>query len=408
MRKEALKNLKLLDLRKSDPPEVAFLMARLFHQSGDFEKALDWYKEALGRGFEDRPNLARHAALAAREARLSRTQLGWLDAVALNEKDSAKVPAALQNASLWRDGRPSGASLEIGTVMDSQAVPVNAKEVFPMPNNIKESRSMVTSFDGDWWFNRSVAKNSSILMSGSHVMRLPLGTRQSPFSIGKHEIRLGLGVDGRTAAEEQSGVNKGWILKPAVVLGVGMLGSYRVRERFGWEMKISYQEGKVYSLTIMSDKYLDPAPGGVDIVDIDLYRLTAPGDFSHIDNVLRGEIAGAIDEILWTVSVDLGRVDYRLPESIGFDHNLSRMIFIAAYRMSPAMMFEIIPKYTTRNYYKVGANETCIELESAVGWRPIPLWMGKFLLGYESRRISNDPVSSWTRHIYGVSVSTDL
>ncbi len=408
MRKEAMKNLKLLESKKFNPPNVAFLMARIHHQSGELQRALDWYKEAKSRGFDDRTNLARYAVAAARDAGMAREQLAWLDTVALTENDQTKVPTAVQNASQWRDRRPMGATLEVATVMDSQAVPVNSKEIFPMPNNMKASRAVVTSFDGEWWFNRPLAKNASVLFGGNHFARFPTGVRQSPYTVGKHDLRLGLAVDGRKPVSEQQGVPQGWTLKPSAVLGVGMLGSFRVRERFGWEVKASYHQDKVYSVTFMSDKFLDPAPGGVDMVDIDLYRLTVPGDFSHIDNVLRGEIAGSSQQLSWSVGLDLGRVDYRLPESIGFDHDLARLNFSLSYRLSPAVLFEFSPRYTSRNYYNVSAQETCLELESAMGWRPIPLWMGKILMGYENRRVSNDPVSSWARQIYGVSVLTDI
>jgi hypothetical protein len=408
MQKESMKNLKLLELKKFNPPMVAFLMARLHHQSDELKRALDWYKEANARGFDDRPNLGRYAVAAARDAGMAREQLAWLDTVALTENDLTKVPTAVQNASQWRDRRPMGASLEVATLMDSQAVPVNSKEISPMPNNMKASSAVVASIDGEWWFNRPVAKNASVLFGGNHFLRYPTGVRQLPYAVGKHDIRLGLEVDGRKQVSEPQEVPQGWTLTPSAVLGVGMLGSFRVRERFGWEMKASYHQDKVYSVTFKSDKYLDPAPGGIDMVDIDLYRLTVPGDFSHIDNVLHGEIAGSSQQLSWSVGLDLGRIDYRLPESIGFDHDLARLNFSLNYRLSPAVLFEFSPKYTSRNYYNVSAQETCVELESAMGWRPIPLWMGKILIGYENRRVSNDPVSSWTRQIYGVSVLTDI
>ena len=408
MRKEALKSLNLLELQKFNPPITAFLMARVYHQSGQFQSALKWYELAHERRYEDRPNLARYAVEAARELGQSRTKLAWLDTVALTENDPQKIPVALQNVSLWRHDRPTGAVLEFGGLMDSQAVPVNSKEVSSMPNKMKASRALVAAFDGTWWSNYVLAKNATLLVSGGHIMRFPTGVRQSAFTVGKHDLRLGLAVDARKPSSEQANWARGWLVQPGVVLGVGMLGSYRVRERFGWEIKLSYSHDKNYSVTFMSDKYLDPAPGGVDIVDIDLQRFTAPGDFSHVDNVIRGEITGASGQYGWTATVDYGRVDYRLPESIGFDHNLSRVMLAASYRVSPAMLLEISPKYTARSYYEAGADESCLELESSIGWRPVPLWMGKFLLTYENRRVSNDPTSSWKRYIYGVSALTDL
>lgn len=408
MRNEAMKSFRDLESNKFEPPFVAFMFARIHHQSGDLEKALEWYEKAYSRGYQDPPSLARFAANAASTAGLSRTKLGWLDTALLTETDPGKRPSDMQNVDLWRKIRPNGARLEFGAFMDSQAIPVNSKELFPMPNHVKTSRAIVTAFDGDWWMSGPISQATDFRIESTHRMRLPTGVRHAPFAVGKHDVHLGLAFEEQSPPDQNTGIKRGWFLQPSFVVGVGTLGSFRTRERYGAELKLRLYGDNVYSLTFRNDKFLDPAPGGVDIVDIDLNRLTAPGDFSHIDSVMCGEILGVQGRYTWGASIEIGRIDYRVPQAIGYDHNLLRMSFKSSLRASPETFLEVTPRYTSRRYYDENTQDTTLELESSIAYRLRPLWMGKAFLGLEKRDVSNDPASSWIRHIYGVSLVTDL
>lgn len=408
MRSEAMKSFSTLESNKFDPPFVAFMFARIHHQSGDLEKALEWYEKAHSRGYQDQSSLARFAAAAASTAGLSRAKLGWLDTALLTETDPSKRPADMQNVDLWRNNRPKGARLEFGAFMDSQAIPVNSKELFPMPNQIETSRAIVTAFDGDWWMSGPISQATDFRIESTHRMRLPTGVRQAPFAVGKHDVHFGLAFEEQSSPDQNTGIKRGWFLQPSFVVGVGTLGSFRTRERYGAELKLRHYGANVYSLTFRNDKFLDPAPGGADIVDIDLNRLTAPGDFSHIDSVMCGEILGVQGSYTWDFLIEIGRVDYRVPEAIEYDHNLLRMSFNSSLRASPETLFELTPRYTFRRYYNVNTHDTTLELDSSIAYRLRPLWMGKAFLGLEKRDVSDDPASSWIRHIYGVSLVTDL
>jgi hypothetical protein len=204
------------------------------------------------------------------------------------------------------------------------------------------------------------------------------------------------------------GASGRWLLQPAALIGTGTLGASRARERYGWEFDLSYAGERNYSFTLMSDKYLDPNPDGLKDVDIDLYRYTGPGDFSHIDFIFRGKILESGDVFSWSTALYFGSVDYRISSMSSLDHDLLRIEFDSSLKLSRSVTIQVSPRYEQLNYKESSKNSSEIGLEAETIWRFIPLWSGSASVAYEVRDVVDDVVGSWNRLIYGLSISTDL
>lgn len=406
LRDDALRNFKSLESAGFDPPLTALMLARIYNQMNDSSKSNDWYKTAYARGYADRSGLSREAVDVARDAGLTRSQLAWLDSVALNEDQTEKLPEAQRMAVTFRKTRPKGAELSLGIFMDTQAIPVNSKEIGSMPNNMRASRGAVGALEGAWWQTMQLTERNGLVARGQHVVRAPTGEKQPPYTISKHDLKIGfISEVGRSDVGDPSAR---WLLQPSIVMGTGTLGSSRARDRYGWEFDISYVSQRTYSLTLMSDKYLDPNPSDLKDIDIDLYRYTVPGDFSHLDFMLRGKILESGATVSWWVALDYGSVDYRANSLSLLDHDLLRIEFESSLRLSRSMTAQIRSSYEQLTYKQASASSSQSGVQADVSWRFIPLWSGSASVAYEMRDVSNDAVGSWNRLIYGVSVLTDL
>lgn len=415
LNEEALKNFMKLDSQAVDPPFVAFLIGRTYHELGRFDLALDWYKEANSRAYEDRVGLSRYAAQAAKDSGLSRQHLKWLDEVTLAETDEKKLKAALKNAEYWRQNRPSGAVAEIGGRMDTQALPFNDKKLSAIPNKVKSSRGLVLDLLAKWWSKSPLAGDVNFTIRGDHEVRWPTGAGQAPFAISKHDASIGFVIEnfrgistGGLGSAGELPISSGWAVQPSIAIGTGYLGSSRVRDRLGWALDLSYINRLFYDLTFESEKYLDPDPNGLDFVDIDLYRYTSQGDFSHFDSVARGKIGVPIEWGVLGAELEFRRSDYRVQEFSRLDHDMIDARFWASLQPTRSTMIDIKPSYATVQYAHNGGRESKSSIGVAGLWRAAPLWMFKISANYENRNISTSPENSWVRYVYGTAVATEF
>jgi hypothetical protein len=406
LRDDSLKNLKSLESAEFDPPLTALMLARAYYQLNDISEALDWYKKAYTRGYTDRTGLSREAVDAARDAGLTRSQLAWLDSVALNEEQAEKLPEAQRTAGAFRKNRPKGAEIGFGIFMDTQAVPINAQKIESMPNHMPASRGAVGALQGAWWQTMGITAQNSLTARGHHGVRWPTGEKQPPYTISKHDLKLGFMSEfGLTDAGDPGGR---WLLQPSVVIGTGTLGASRARDRYGWEFDLSYVSERSYSFTLMSDKYLDPNPTALKNVDIDLYRYTVPADFSHLDFILRAKISAPGEAFSWWIALYYGSIDYRARSLAGLDHDLVRIEFNSNLRLSRSVTVQVHPRYEQLNSKNLSSTSSEMSVETMASWRFMPLWSGGASVAYEVRDISDDTVGSWNRLVYGLSLLTDL
>lgn len=406
LRDDSLKNFKSLESAGFDPPLTALMLARAYYQLNDISEALDWYKKAYVRGYADRTGLSREAVDAARDAGLTRSQLAWLDSVALNEDQAEKLPEAQRIAGAFRKNRPNGAEIGVGIFMDTQAVPINSKKIDSMPNNMPASRGAVGDLQGVWWQTMGITGQNSLTVRGHHSVRWPTAEKQPPYTISKHDLKFGFISElGPTDAGDPGGR---WLLQPSVLIGTGTLGASRARDRYGWEFDVSYVSERSYSFTLMSDKYLDPNPADLKSVNIDLYRYAVPADFSHLDFILRAKIFAPGEAFSWWVALYYGSVDYRARSLGGLDHDLVRIEFNSSLRLTRSVTVQIHPRYEQLNSKKLSSNASEMSVETMASWRFMPLWSGSASVAYEVRDISDDAVGSWNRLIYGLSLLTDL
>lgn len=408
LKTEALKNLHILESRRIDPALVAYLLGRGYHQKKKLDQALYWYQQAKDRRYSNLAELSRYAVNAAQGLGLSREQLAWLDSAALSETDPIKRSNDFESQRIWRRVRPAGASLDFGLYADSQAVPANSKVIDEMPNETNTSRGLLINVEGDWWTKQHIADAASFFLGGQHKLRLPMGENQTAFAIAEHDLTLGLFFDERHLGAQRDIRKQSWVLRPAAIIGTATLGTFRVRERLGWEIVASYVRELTYSFEFQTNKYLDPAPGGVDIVDTKLYRLAGPGDFSFIDYVVKLGLTSYSDFFDWSTFIDYGLVDYRDPDFAGLDHSAWGLNVGLYRRLSATTTLELTPSYRNRVYTSPRADEFVFQVMSGLTWHFAPLWRAKIDVSFENRRVSNDPISSWSRHVYGGAVSTDF
>ena len=374
--------------------------------SGHHKLALQWFREALKRGFEDKVGLARFAVEAAVAEDNSIERLRWLKAVSIYETDDMRYPRDIQDVAVWRSHRPSGSAVKGLMFMDSQALPVNSKKISVMPQNAKMSRSLVLGATGDWWASRQLSKDLNFIVSGTHDLYFPKETSISFASRSVHEVSAGFAMGG-DVDERYQPVDR-WTGSLLGRLGTGLSGGERQRDRMGWAATIGRPSWRYLSFGIKSDKYLDPKPGGADVIDLDMNRYTGEADHSHLDLVFLISASAATGIYSWSVGGDYGNVDYRTGVMDQYDHSLMRISAKFGWALARRVELFLDPQFLSRTYKDGGGTDQTTGASLGARVLAAPLWTVIADLAMENRAVSKDETSSWSRLIYGLGVAAEI
>jgi hypothetical protein len=262
------------------------------------------------------------------------------------------------------------------------------------------SRSTVYALDGLWWSNIPVTIDSVFKLAGHHNFTKPYIPSLAIGQKSIHEI----------TASFASGQSKdsGWTAEAGLQVGTGISGAERQRDHLGWYALVSRPDWFGFYFGIDSSKYLDPKPGGADILDLDLNRFTGEADHSHIDLVGLFGWRKQISKFDVAMSLIYGHIDYRTGIMDQFDHYLAKLEIHAAWSLSHTTNFVIKPHYLSRRFKDLGGTETDASIDTAIYFRTAPLWTASLNAAYESRNASVDESVTYVRHSYGIGLGVDL
>lgn len=403
---KALATFTELDTSGADPLWAAFMVARSHQMSGHHKLALEWFREAFKRGFEDRSALARYAIEAAVVDENPIERLRWLEVAMIYETDDARYPQDIRDASNWRTYRPWGSVVKGLMFMDSQALPVNSKKISVMPQNAKVSRSLVFGITGDWWTTRHLARDLNLKISGTHDVYVPKESSISFASRSVHEISAEV-IAGGDIDERNEPVDR-WTGALAGTIGTGLAGGERQRDRMGWSMTVGRPSWSHLSCGIKSDKYLDPKPGGADVIDLDLSLYTGEADHSHLDLAFLVNAAAMNGELSWWLGSEYGTVDYRTGIMDQYDHSLIRLSAKLGWVVSRRVELFMDPEFLSRTFKDNGGTDQSTGAHVGARLMVAPLWNLIVDTAIENRAVSKDETSSWSRLIYGIGLSAEL
>jgi hypothetical protein len=406
MFKSALGTFSKLESQHGSMASTAFMMAQSYQRLGRHKLALEWFDEAERRGFQDRVELARLAAQSALALDRPRERLRWLDTMTLLEPDEGRSNKYREISEDWREFRPRGARARGRMFMDGQALPVNSKTTTVMPAGARTSRSLVFDVDGDWWWTRKITNESRLRISGSHSLSYPRESSISFASQSIHNVSFAMLV-GDQVTEGGSPADR-WVFDMAGNLGAGISGGERQRDRFGWMFSTVRPKWINLTFGVMSDKYLDPKPGGADVIDIDLNRYTGEADHSHLDLIFFSGLSASNGFFSWIFRGEFGYVDYRTGILDQFDHTHLKASGNLSWQMSRRSTLDIRPAFVSKQYKEDGGTDQTLTVQTGLRFKMAPLWTASIDASLENRSVSKDEASSWTRHTYGLGLASDL
>ncbi len=390
-----------LNEMKIDPPQTAFMIGKSYQNLNRHDLALHWFDQAYARDYQPLSELGVAAVLSADAIKDGTQKLRWLEVTWWAEKES-KV-AARQAYVAWYTRRPKGAEVSAAVYMDSQAVPLNSKTSTPLPIKLKASRAIKTALNADWWTERPIAGQSSFRVQGWHNFQTPMAASLSFASTSEHV----LGVDFKIGSFGNNGDIDRWNISTGARMGLGIVGGESQRDRYGFVMEAHRPSWTGFFVSLQSDKYFDPSPGGADLFDLDMERYTGEVDHSHVDLKFFAGFKSLGHPLGWSFSLGSGSVDYRTPEMGRYDHSLSifdgQLMWQAADRWS----YSVEGRFKNRSFNEGGSDSTQT-LKADAKARLFPLWRFSLFAGYELRKVSADILTSWGRNFYGMAVQSDL
>ena len=199
-----------------------------------------------------------------------------------------------------------------------------------------------------------------------------------------------------------------WVFDVAGHLGTGITGGARQRDRFGWSLGTIRPKWRNLAFGILSDKYLDPLPGGTDVLDIDLDRYTGDADHSHLDLIFYSGLSAQMNRFNWLFRAEYGNVDYRTGVLDAYDHSHIKALCDFSWQLSRSTTFVVNPSLTSKTYKDAGGTDQTTLIQTGFRLRTAPLWTTSLDASLENRSVSKDETSSWMRHTYGIGLSADL
>ena len=406
MYKISLKTFEKLEARDDTDAVTAFMIGRTYQMLLRHKEALEWFDEAERRKFIDRVELGRFAAKSALEIDDSKQRLRWLETMTQLEKNDGRARINLEISDDWRENRPRGARIGGRLYMDGQALPINSKVPSAVYTGANSSRSLVYGMDGDWWLSRKITEETSLKLSGAHAVTTPYDTTISfatkfmtnfslAVEIGNHET-MGAAPPDR------------WVFDVAGNFGTAITGGARQRDRFGWSLATTRPKWRNLTFGIISDKYLDPLPGGGDVLDIDMNRYTGDADHSHIDLIFYSGLSTQSSHFSWLLRAEYGTIDYRTGILDALDSTHTKALCDFSWLLSTFTRFAVSPSITSKTYKNAGGTDQTSSLQTGFRFRTAPLWTTLLDASLENRVVSKDKASSWMRHTYGFGLSADL
>lgn len=405
MNSKSLLTFAELDRRGVDPAWSAFMMGRAYQRLNRHELALHWFSKARSRGYPNFRELGRLAVISSEALKVGIDKLFWLEVMWRDESDDTLSKSAQSEYQIWHSQRPAGGVVTGAVLMDSQAVPLNAKASKPTPIIFKASRSPVITIDGQWWSQQTLSQGVKVRLHGTHDFRTPSAPSLSFASSSIHDVGADLKVDDDRASG--TGFFNQWLFAIGGRFGVGISGGESQRDRYGWTVTVTRPDWNGFSLGFESGKYLDPKPGGADVIDLDLNRFTGEVDHSHLDQKIYVGFSSYDLSKKWTFRLGYGSVDFRTFDMDAYDHSLFSSDFTLDWAFGPKLFCAATANYLSR-VFKVSGTEQVTHIQIAPAFRIFPLWRVALTGGFEWRQVSNDVLASWMRHAYGLQVQTDL
>ena len=391
----------------TDQAWAAYMRARAYRYLSQYELALDWFAKAKAAGFEDTAALSREAAKTAELAGLSGQRLYWLQSAWIYETASAAQEKDWDLYGAWLRNRPSGAEIKSSLLMDSQALPINVDEAAGLPDKVVTSRSLVTRVAGRWWLVNDLSNQAAVKFSGIHDFEKPIDSNISFAARSVHDFGIDLVIGDHLSGQGLPADR--WIIDLGARLGTGLSGDERQRDRMGWDLSVTRPIWTGLKIGVESSKYLDPRPNGNDVIDLDLERLTGAVDHSHLDLVFYLDLSSIPQRLTWNARFSAGQVDYRVQSQNTYDHNLIKTSGdISWILLPPRLSVSLSPYFVSRLYKNEGGSDQTTGINSDFIILIAPLWKLLVSGGVESRAVSEDPSTSWSRRVYGMGLSAEF
>jgi hypothetical protein len=403
--RQSLLTFLTLNELQSDSPWSAFMTGQSYQLLKKHDLASRWFWESRRRGYAPVEDLARLALTSADEQQSSLERLRWLDVLCRDDFQSKRGAQDCQKYNRFLTDRLKGARIKASVLMDSHGRIKESNLTDSVEASPSRERGIVSSMEGAWWWGNQLTLGSTLKLHGVHDLSMPISGGAWPRSMSRHTLGMQFKVNDRSGGSVSN-------VSPFVValggrVGVGLLSGSSQRDQYGWTMSVLNPDWLGLYVEIESDKYLDPNPGGADVIDMDLDRYTGSVDHSHVDFKISVGLREDDPDMPWTLGASYKMASYSTTSMVAYGHTQWVLTGSIDRRLSSRWDVGFQGQVINRTFTR-GGRDQIIGVVGEGGFRMTPLWRLGLKSGLERRDVTDDEAATWNRQYYGLFVSTEI
>lgn len=383
------------DLQPLDP-DPAFLLGKIKYQQKKYKEAILFFEEAAEHNFQDIPEAKRNSSRAAEAIGEYREAIRYSETGRLKESDQDQSLKDLKNRNRLQKLRSLSGWIEGTTEVQSHILPVDPEKFGDLPNYATTNRGLVAGLRGGWWKPFQTPKNMEAGLSGQHDFFSPFNAALQAGAHSDHQFTLGV----KSLPPTSVGIDT------ALSFATQISGGVRQVDVFGAKLGLTGGSDLVWNTAIISNRALDPVPGGNDSVDVRINRLLDPTDHSHFDFGLVAGLTAPNLEQTWDIQMGYQNIDFRTGLLDEYDATELSLKGRYSRMISARWQGEATFKHWQRAYKQHGKDQW-LGLDGRLLFTMIPLWDIFMDLGYFTRS-STDDAASYQGHHYDLGLRVML
>jgi hypothetical protein len=374
-------------------------MARIKSSQKNYSDAARFYELAAHNHYEDLPAAMRGAAQAAEAQGQLRLAMIHTDAARFNESDALKSNLDLQTRDRLQEKRAWSGEIEGLAEVQSHILPIDPETFGDLPNQASTNRGTMGVLRGTWQRALSAPKDLAIRVVGKHSYAKPLNASQALGASSDHIVTF----EAKAVQPPTIGIDTN------LSIGTQFRGGARQADVFGAKLGVLGGTAYQWNIALVSNRALDPMPGGSDAVDARINRylgFTEPVDHSHFDFGITGGFGTASQGQGWQLQMNYQSIDFRT--GIMDEYDATELGFEARYlRPFSQRSRGKVAAHQSQRSYRVHGKDQWLGVDVTAAATVIPLWDISANVGYFTRSAADD-VATYQGHHYGIGLSVLL
>jgi hypothetical protein len=393
---EGIAILKDLDEVDTNNPDVAFEIGRAYELKEDHAQAQTWFELAREWNYNDKAKIHRFIANSSLNQHLDRDAARNFEMAYRHHLNDNEASESFYLSRQTLRDRDWIANINTGLWTTANTLPADLEKQDLAVFNIAPTtnRSLALLFEGDWARTLEKGPKLDVELYGMHSGFHPFESTLWQASAGSHE------VGGRFDVKHSS-INT----NAKIATGTKLSGMDRQLDLYKGSLGATWPRSQAlaYSGGLYSIRAFDPQPGGADIVDLRLARITSESDHSYFEVGFEAsmERPGVLE--WWETHLSYGFIDFRKAPLSHDDATELKLQGLYGKRLNRIWMTEGLVRLRQLDLKTSGSDST-LSIKARGGWMFLPLWSTKLELEYISRAAESESVR-YSGLNYGLSLT---